>query len=26
LKLRFKYKLSDFGVSRMVDTGLLLAW
>ncbi|WP_047553042.1 hypothetical protein [Methylotenera sp. G11] len=23
-KLRFKYKLSDFGVSRMVDTGLLL--
>ena len=25
-KLCFKYKLSDFGVSRMVDTGLLLAW
>jgi len=23
-KLRFKYKLSDFGISRMVDTGLLL--
>lgn len=23
-KLLFKYQLSDFGVSRMVDTGLLL--
>lgn len=25
-KLCFKYKLSDFGVSRMVDTGLLPSW
>jgi hypothetical protein len=23
-KLLFKYKISDFGISRMVDTGLLL--
>ena len=23
-RLRFRYKISDFGVSRMVDTGLLL--
>lgn len=26
LKLHFRYKLSDFGVSRMVDTGLLMTW
>lgn len=26
LKLHFKYRLSDFGVTRMVDTGLLVPW
>lgn len=24
--LRFRYQLSDFGISRMVDTGLLINW
>ncbi len=25
-KLHFRYKLSDFGISRMVDSGLLINW